>query len=126
MGVRGELKNSWYYLALPIIIVAAYFIAIEMALPFVVIWFIFGVIPKLDEKWSKDWLNPTLGEIQELENMWKFKFVLYLSLILDWAVLFVASRIIWTVPVWDIPPLVFLMILLNSMSFLVAHEIFHK
>jgi hypothetical protein len=60
MGVRGELKTSWYYLTLPIIITVGYFVAYELGLPFVVIWFIFGVIPRLDEAWSKDWLNPTV------------------------------------------------------------------
>lgn len=56
----------------------------------------------------------------------KFKVVLYLSLILDWVALVLASQEFEKVAWYDIPPLLFLIAMLNSMSFLVAHELFHK
>lgn len=64
MGVRGELQAWWLYLGLPTLILAGYVVAYDWKLPFVYFWLLFGVIPRMDEKWSKDWLNPTLDEIK--------------------------------------------------------------
>jgi hypothetical protein len=126
MGVRGELNTCWFYLTLPFIIFTGYFIAYAWKLPFVEVWVIFGLIPRIDELISQDWLNPTLEEIMALENSAKFKIVLYLSLLADWGALVAASYTIWSVDWVDVVPLVFLMALLSSISFLVAHELFHK
>lgn len=126
MGIRGELNTCWYYLALPAIIFCGYFIAYEWKLPFVMVWVVFGLIPRLDSMISKDWLNPTLDEIIEVENSAKFKIVLYLSLIADWTALVFARFTIMNIKYYDLIPLMFLMSLLSSISFLVSHELFHK
>lgn len=52
--------------------------------------------------------------------------MLYLTLVLDWTAILYASNFLREIPWYDIIPLVFLMALLASMSFLIAHELFHK
>lgn len=91
------MNSSWFYLALPVIIFVGYHVAYSWKLPFIYVWVIFGLIPRIDELMSKDWLNPSLEEIAQLENSVKFKAVLYLSLIADWAALLTASYTFWNV-----------------------------
>lgn len=59
MAVRSELSQKYYYLALPLIIIFGFVIAFTWRLPFAVIFFLFGVVPKLDVWLSQDWVNPT-------------------------------------------------------------------
>lgn len=126
MAVRKELNFQWVYLTLPLVIIFAFTFAVHLKLPFLVLFFIFGIMAKLDQLLSQDWVNPTLEEIKELENKQGFRVLLYLALLLDWTAIFIAPKYLQSLPWYNYPPILVLLSLLNSMSFLVAHELFHK
>lgn len=126
MTVRKELSQQYCYMALPVIIFFGYIIAFIYRLPYLIIFFIFGIMPKLDEWLSHDWVNPERKEIIELEKMQGFRAMLYITLLLDWAAIMIASKKLSDLPWYDLLPLLLLFSLLASMSFLIAHELIHK
>jgi hypothetical protein len=61
---QPELSNSKPYYFLSLLIVSGLFIGYALNIPFCIIFFIYGLIPYLDEYASKDWRNPTLKEVK--------------------------------------------------------------
>lgn len=104
----------------------------EKVHPWMLICFAYAILPLLDEIFSLDWRNPTEEERQELErrNPW-FVGSLYLALILDWIAFFRFLRFVATVEL-TLSSIVYfaayfyIVTILGAVSFLVAHEIFHK
>jgi hypothetical protein len=60
MAIRSDLSRQYSYLALPSLIFFGYILSFVFRLPYIMIFVIFGIIPKLDLKLSKDWINPTI------------------------------------------------------------------
>jgi alkane 1-monooxygenase len=99
---------------------------------FVFIAIIYSILPLLDEFVSMDWKNPTRQERQSLEdnNFW-FKFVLYVTAILDWVLFFKTMEVyanyeFTPFSILNIMGLVYIFSNLQSAQFAIAHEIFHK
>jgi hypothetical protein len=118
MTVRKELSQQYCYLALPVIIFFGYTIAFIYRLPYLVIFFIFGIMPKLDEWLSHDWVNPEREEIIELEKMQGFRAMLYITLLLDWAAIMIASKKLSDLPWYDLLPLLAIVLLACLNEFL--------
>lgn len=59
-------------------------INIHYKLPAIVLFNLFSLFPLLDVILSKDWINPNLKEVKEMEHSVWFQIPLYLGLALDW------------------------------------------
>lgn len=87
---------------------------------------VFAGLPWLDEVCSKDWLNPTLEDITDLENKQSFRLMLYVGIACDWSLIFYAMNRLNEFSTFELVPLFILLTLLDSTGFIVAHEMFHK
>lgn len=124
--VRQELSNWTFYLVFPGIVALAFYLAVMNKFSWVMLFIGFGILPLLDDVCSKDWLNPTLEEIQVLEHKNSFRAMLYLGILLDWSVIFFAMNRLESFDIFELIPLLILLTLLHSTGFIVAHEMFHK
>lgn len=130
-GKDSLLMHSFQYYFLPAFIYFG-FLWPQNIHPFALIFFVYGLLPLLDEWFAFDWRNPTEEERQELErkNPW-FQASLFLSLLLDWLALFKMLRIFSEMTIgWDniihVIATTYILTHIGAVSFLVAHEIFHK
>jgi hypothetical protein len=125
-GERKELSNWTFYLLFPGIVAFVFFFGIVLKSSWSMVFFIFGILPWLDDICSKDWLNPTLEEITELEQKQSFRLMLYLGIAMDWSVIFYAMSNLHRFTTFELIPLFVLLMLLDSTGFIIAHEMFHK
>lgn len=87
---------------------------------------VFGCIPLLDKIWRHDWVNPTQEDLELLDRDWRFKFCLYLVIVIDWAIVTVLLKNVHKLTPLQIIPALFMASNMCSTGFLVAHELFHK
>lgn len=78
---KPKISNRKPYYLLSSIIIAGLLIGYALDMPYIIIFFLYGILPMLDQYTSQDWDNPSLKEIKELENMFKFKLVLYITVL---------------------------------------------
>lgn len=123
-----ELNTSYVYLLMPCLLVVFYPINFYLQLPWAVLFLAYGVIPKLDSILKMDWKNPTLEEMAVLEHNQRFRFMLYLTLVIDWLFLWRGLNAVYynELSIWALLPFVFMMQNASATGFLVAHELFHK
>lgn len=123
-----RLDNAYVYLLMPAFFVVAYVMTLQFKLPWVAIFLAYGLIPKYDSLLKKDWLNPTLEQMGQLEQDQRFRAMLYITVGLEWAFLFRALNVVYygEMPLWELLPFVYIMWSVSATGFLVAHELFHK
>ena len=116
-----------YYL-LPLVLTINTLAGLYLQLPITTLFLTFGILPLCDNYGDKDWENPTLKEIGELEQKSSFRVALYVALVMDWAISFMTLREIESVTKTPLHTVVtvFLMATLYTSTFLIAHELFHK
>ena len=120
------MKSSLPYYAFVVISCAHLVINLKLRLPAVVIFNFFGLFPYLDDVISRDWRNPNLKETKELENSIFFHIPLYAGLLMDW---FLTMRMLsnfWNLILFNQILGIFLLSLLFSTTFLIAHEVMHQ
>lgn len=86
--MKIDINTSFVYALFPFLILAGYFLVFYLDLPYAILFLVYGVIPKLDQILDKDWENPRLEELNQLENNQKFRLALYVALVFDWIVFF--------------------------------------
>ena len=94
------------------------------------LWVIHVLLPFLDCLCPLDHRNPSKDEIKSLENQLRFKFPLYLAVILDWSFLFYVQNWLY----YHISEMSYLQILFLAISagyaggsnINIAHELLHK
>ena len=58
--LKPSLHNCIPYYFLTVLILMGFFVGYYFNMPYLVIFFIFGVIPYLDKYTTQDWENPSL------------------------------------------------------------------
>ena len=63
-----SLFAKYPYFFLPAVVIVGYTATFYLSLPYTVIFFIYGIIPMMDQIAKKDWVNPNLREMKELNE----------------------------------------------------------
>lgn len=119
------MKSSIPYYVFVLISCTNLFINLQLKLPAVVIFNLFALFPYLDDVISKDWMNPTLKETKELEDSVYFQIPLYSGLVVDWLLTIHMLNHFWNLTTFNQILGLFLLSLLFSSTFLIAHELMH-
>ena len=123
---KPSLTNRKPYYFLSMLIVCGLFLGVFMEMPYIIIFFIYGLIPLMDEYTSKDWTNPTLKEVKELEQMFLFKLVLYITVLLSWIAYYLIHILLWRMTLVKGLGLLFLAVNMFGVGFMLSHELIHK
>lgn len=96
--------------------------------PFIVIWFLYGILPLLDHYIKLDIRNPTREEQKKLNREIRFKIPIYLTVLFDWIFLIWGIKEIFTNTNGYLYSIgVFILIgTMQSTSINLSHEINHK
>lgn len=86
------LKDATPYYLLPLVFIINTSAALYLELPITTFFLTFGILPLCDNYGDKDWENPTLKEIVELERRSSFRVALYMVLVMDWFISFMTLR----------------------------------
>ena len=122
-----SLFAKYPYFFLPAVVIVGYTATFYLSLPYTVIFFIYGIIPMMDQIAKKDWVNPNLREMKELEQDWGFKAVLYLAFAFEMCVYYYAAfMVLPTLSYYQLLPIVILGIHLFGVGFMISHELIHK
>jgi alkane 1-monooxygenase len=96
--------------------------------PFILIWFLYGIVPLIDQIIKLDLKNPTKEEQKKLSREIRFKIPLYITVVFDWVFLIWGIKEIFTNTNGYFYSIgIFIVIgTLQSSSINISHEIFHK
>lgn len=86
---RALLKTSFQYYIMP----SLYFLTMECRNYWIMNLVIYGVFPLMDTFFPMDTTNPSAKEQEQLEKKVHFKLPLYLSLFMDWVIVY--SIFVW-------------------------------
>lgn len=120
-SANPSIFAKYPYLFLPAVVSVGFYITIHCALPYTVIFFVYGIITMMDQITMKDWVNPNLREIKELESDWGFKAVLYVAVIFELTIYYFSFRILPLLSLYQVIPTAILGIHLFGVGFLLSH-----
>ena len=75
----------------------------------------------MDQITMKDWVNPNLREMKELEEDWGFKAVLYIAVFFELGIYYYAFSILPLLSYYQLIPTIILGIHLFGVGFLLSH-----
>jgi len=124
------LHSSFQYYIVPFLVTYFSWSLTTQMNPCFLLWVIHVLIPLMDCLFPLDHRNPTKEEIKQLENQLKFKFPLYLSVILDWCtLLYFQNWIYYNIANMSYLQIIFLVLSAGysgSSNINIAHELLHK
>lgn len=97
--------------------------------PYFMIWFIYSLVPFLDEVLSLDLRNPTKEESQALEKELRFKLPLYITLFVDWLATVFLLNYVTTKPDLSLYSFIGCLIVAGNLAAVninISHELMHK